>query len=278
MPTTDSIDSIATPAYYAPQYAQGFPADTLADTAHVASMSQLPVVSVPGATEPVHHGTSPLHNGGVMGLMLLIIVLVLLSYRTGYKYIQNFIHNIVSVRRRENLFEDHTLNETRILTALIANTSVQEGILAYYAVGALNPSLLPSLQSNVLAHVGLLAVLALAFYLLQIVAYNLLGYIFADKVMTKLWLDGFKASQSLLGLMLLPVSCCVMLMPTVSNALLIVAAVLYFAARLAFICKGFRIFYSNLPSVVYFILYLCSVEIVPVILLYFSAIYLCKLI
>ena len=242
MPTTDSIDSIATPAYYAPQYAQGFPADTLADTAHVASMSQLPVVSVPGATEPVHHGTSPLHNGGVMGLMLLIIVLVLLSYRTGYKYIQNFIHNIVSVRRRENLFEDHTLNETRILTALIANTSVQEGILAYYAVGALNPSLLPSLQSNVLAHVGLLAVLALAFYLLQIVAYNLLGYIFADKVMTKLWLDGFKASQSLLGLMLLPVSCCVMLMPTVSNALLIVAAVLYFAPDLSLFAKDLGFF------------------------------------
>jgi len=42
---------------------------------------------------------------------------------------------------------------------------------------------------------------------------------------------------------------------------------LYLVARLIFIIKGIRIFYSNLTSIVYFILYLCAVEIVPVVVM-----------
>jgi len=45
--------------------------------------------------------------------------------------------------------------------------------------------------------------------------------------------------------------------------MLLVAAGLYICARLVFICKGFRIFYGNLSSIVYFLLYLCAVEMVP---------------
>ena len=45
-------------------------------------------------------------------------------------------------------------------------------------------------------------------------------------------------------------------------------SVLYLVVRLIFICKGFRLFYDNLLSSVYFILYLCTLEIAPLILLY----------
>jgi hypothetical protein len=82
-----------------------------------------------------------------------------------------------------------------------------------------------------------------------------------------LWIDGFKSTQAFLGLTLLPVLFLLMLYPTYGKLLLGVAAGLYLLARLIFIYKGFRIFYSNLSSIIYFILYLCAVEIVPLVVM-----------
>ena len=106
--------------------------------------------------------------------------------------------------------------------------------------------------------------------------YHVLGYVFADSISTRLWIDGFKATQSLLGLLLLPVIGVMLLKPELSTPMLLVAAGLYICARLVFICKGFRIFYGNLSSIVYFILYLCSLEIVPLVMLGAGTIYLCR--
>ena len=171
-----------------------------------------------------------------------------------------------STRRRENLFEDHTVNETSIQAALIANTCIIEGFLIYFAVQLMWPALAPSLQQGVFAHVAAYSGLALAFYTAQWMVYKVLGYTFLDAVGSKLWIDGFKASQSFLGLTLLPVLVLLMLYPAHSKMLLSIAASLYLVARLIFIFKGFRIFYGNLSSIVYFLLYLCAVEIVPLVL------------
>ncbi|MBP3590263.1 MAG: DUF4271 domain-containing protein, partial [Muribaculaceae bacterium] len=40
---------------------------------------------------------------------------------------------------------------------------------------------------------------------------------------------------------------------------------IYVSARLIFIIKGFKIFYNGFISLIYFILYLCTLEIVPLI-------------
>ena len=40
--------------------------------------------------------------------------------------------------------------------------------------------------------------------------------------------------------------------------------VLYIIARVIFICKGFIVFYDNFYSLLYFILYLCTLEIAPI--------------
>ena len=172
-----------------------------------------------------------------------------------------------STRRRENLFEDHTVNETGIQVALIANTCIVEGFLIYSAVQHMWPSLAPALQGSVFTHIAAYCGLAVLFYVAQWVVYKVLGYTFTDKVGSKLWLDGFKASQSLLGLLLLPVAVLAMLYPGSGKLLLSVGAALYIASRLIFIYKGFRIFYGNLPSILYFLLYLCAVEMVPLVIM-----------
>lgn len=273
--TTITIDSAAT-VYYIPQWTDGFPnSDTIDDAATVSqSVTSLPSLEVPEGSNPVSLPNTPLRDTGTMIMLLLALFFVVMSYRTGYKYLEKIGHNLFSVRRRENMFDDNTINETQILTTLTLNASVVMGIIGFYALDLLVPSLSAQLHNNVWLHTSLLSGIVLVFYLLQLIAYNVVGFTFADGVATRLWTDGFKAAHSLTGILLLPVAGALLVWPQECKLLLTIAIILYFCCRIAFICKGFRIFYSNLPSLVYFILYLCSVEIVPLVLLVVCTVYL----
>ena len=272
MPVTqehiDSVNSVNTVEQsVAPQHRDGLPAVAAGDTSVAQGGDTSLVIEVPTGGKALPFARSPLHDTPSMALLIAGLLAVALSYHKGYKYIENFFHYMFSTRRRENLFEDHTVNETSIQAALIANTCIVEGFLIYSAVQLLWPALAPMLQRNVFAHVITYCGLAFGFYIVQWLVYKVLGYTFSDKVGSKLWLDGFKASQSLLGLLLLPVAVLTLLYPGSGKLLLSVGAALYLLARLIFIYKGFRIFYSNLPSILYFLLYLCAVEMVPLVIM-----------
>ena len=278
--TTSQADTATSPAaadtvaHYSPQYLDGFPVTAAADTT-LGSIDTLAVMEVPPKGEAMPFARSPLHDTPSMVLLIAGLIAVALSYHTGYKYIENFFHYMFSTRRRENMFEDHTVNETSILAALIANTCIVEGFLIYMAVQLLRPDLAPSLQSNTFLHIGAFCTIAVGFYAIQWLIYKIMGYTFSDKEGTKLWLDGFKATQAFLGLVLLPVLVLLMVYTSHGKMLLGVAALLYLVARVIFIFKGFRIFYSNLSSYLYFILYLCAVEIVPLVILTGVTIWIC---
>ena len=259
---------------YKPQYLDGFPVTAPADSA-LGSIDTLAVMEVPPAGEATPFARSPLHNTPSMVLLMTGLIAVALCYHTGYKYIENFFHYMFSTRRRENLFEDHTVNETSILAALIANTCIVEGFIIYFAVQLLRPELAPSLRDSVFLHIASFCALAAGFYTTQWLVYKVLGYTFSDKEGTRLWLDGFKSSQSLLGLVLLPVLVLLLVYTAHGKMLLYIAALLYLVVRLIFIYKGFRIFYSNLSSVLYFILYLCAVEIAPLVIMTGVTIWIC---
>lgn len=238
------------------------------------SITQRTLVAPSCSVDSTQRTPSPLHDNGTMLLVLAVIFLLTVTYGGGRKYFSNLFHNMFSIRRRENLFEDHTVNETRILIVLFANTGVFISILLYQAFAFIHPSAVSADSPVFLIILALLAGVAV-FYLLQLGLYHLLGYVFAIKIETKLWLDGFKASQSLLGIVLAPVAFVSLLVPGATHAMLVLAAIAYLAARLVFVCKGFRIFFNNLSSLHYFILYLCGVEIVPVILSLTGAMQLC---
>ena len=262
------------PKPHAAKYLDGFPTSGPSDST-LASIDTLAVMEMPSAGKAQPFARSPLHDTPSMALLLGGLLAVALSYHSGYKYIGNLMHYMFSTRRRGNLFEDHTLHETTMLTALMANTCIVEGFIIYYAVQMFYPSLAPLLKGNTFLHIGLFTALAIVFLIAQWVIFKVLGYTFTDKVGARLWVEGFKATQSLVGLLLLPVLVLLLLYPAHGKLLLSVAALLYLIVRLIFIVKGFRIFYSNLTSIVYFLLYLCAVEIVPLAVMAGLTVWLC---
>ncbi len=272
-PSADSVEVQIIKATWPDGFPQPVPSDSTCQ-----QLTALPTMEVPQAETPGKPVNTPLRDTGSMVLLLTAVFLVVLSYRTGYKYIEQIFTSLFSPRRSENAFNDHTVNEIGILSALTLSTSVMEAIACFYAVGTYVPSLSEAIHHHVFACIGTFTAMALLFYVLQLGAYMLVGNVFSDPLSSSQWCDGFKAIHSLLGITLLPVVGMMLVWPQVCKFLLTIAIILYICCRFAFICKGFRIFYNKLPSLVYFILYLCSAEIVPLVLLSVVTVYVCKII
>lgn len=271
----DSVDSVAAAKpKYEPRFTEAFP-DSSGNSLKIVRPENAHVMTVPqdtAAATPRH--ISPLYDNGSMLLVLAVIFVTTVSYRKGYKYVADFFHNISSVRERQNLFEDHTVKETQIMTALTANTCISGAILLYIAYGFLYHPVEPA-ATPVFGFVAALSAFTALFHIAMLGLCWLLGFIFSDKLSTGLWLDGVKASASMLGVLLAPITFAILIFPAFVKTGLIMAIILYFLARIIVIYKAFRIFFNNLQSLLYFILYLCSVEIVPVVLSFAGAMDLC---
>ncbi len=268
-------DTVAVNQFYTPNYAKGFGNDLYQDSV-VENMANSNILTVPSGQQSDDYIKSPLHDTGTMMLFLLSIFLITISYRKGYKYISDFKKNLFSLKKRQNIFEEHnTFNEIQIQTALIANTCILEGILIECAVSLYYPSVVMS--TNIFAYIICMVGLMAAFYLTQLFIFFILGYVFTNKTNTSLLIKGFNASQAILGLFLIPVVVLLLVYPHLADFFISAFIIIYILCRLLFIIKGVRIFFNNYYSFFLFILYLCSVEIVPIKLIYNGIIYLFSL-
>lgn len=221
-----------------------------------------------GEERPVTPGA----DTGVLAMVVLLLVLIGLNMRHVRRLLRTITQDLWSVRRRANAFDDHTAKESRTILILLLQLCCFEGILLYLWLGAPEATV----SSGVFAPVGALAGLAALFYVFCLTGCVTVGYVFTDRVAAAQWRRGLNASSVLLGLFLSVPTLVSLFYPSVTGAMLWVAASFYVLSRIAYIAKGFRIFYNNFPSLLYFILYLCSLEIVPLFAVYLSAMEICK--
>ena len=231
-------------------------------TAHIGQIAYAQGV------EPQPRTLLPGYDSGIMTLLLVTLLLITLNFRHYSTFIKTFTNNLFSVRKRQNAFDQHsTVSEARILISLGLMLSICLGILIF-DIAAIRVDV-----PNPFAAIAALSAMAAGYYLFQLAAYNAVGYIFTTPTRRSLWLKGFNASQALLSLTLVIPAVVSLFNPQLSPLLLSISTLLYFSARLIFIIKGFRIFYINYFSLIYFILYLCSLEIIPLLALYKASIF-----
>lgn len=206
----------------------------------------------------------PGYDSGIMLLVLFTLIFAAFNIRQYSSLLKSFGQDLWSVRNRENAFDSHTLNETRIIMSLIAVLCVSEGIMMMclgQSKGFLGNSV------SFLTLLGLTAVGGLL-YLFQYCSYSLVGYTFTNRNYANQWLRCFNATQAMSGLFFVIPALAVLFNPSMTGLMCVLCCLIYIGCRIIFIIKGFRIFYHNFFSLIYFILYLCTLEIVPLVLLY----------
>lgn len=256
--------------------------DTIAENDSIAA-DTIAVITVPAA-EKVAPPPPPAWTTGlepaplarradadpVLSASIVILLLVMMMcIRHSRRLIPAMIKDLLSVRTRKKSFDEHTANESRVIILFGIQFTVFAGILL--SAGADIATGHPPLTDTAMTLLPTLTLCGI-YYIFQICAYWTVGFAFATSTGRRLWLRGFNASQSLLGFAMAIPALLVVFYPDAADGALTTAATFYVFARLIFIFKGLRIFYQNFYSLLYFILYLCTLEIIPLIVVFKTAI------
>lgn len=237
--------------------------DTLSKstTDTVATTTPAPFMS---GKEPQSRINHPGHDSGIMILLSITFLLVSFNYSSFRRMLTTYSQSLWNVRRRANAFDDHTTNERSLIAILIFQLCVYAGILLSAKITTTIPINPDKILITTYSMIGLYGL----YYIFQLISYSIVGWVFSDDGGLSQWIKGFNASHIFLGFALIIPTLISIFYPTTTGAMLTIAIILYVIARLMFIFKGFRIFYNNIYSLFYFILYLCTLEIIPVFFVY----------
>ncbi|MCM1077061.1 MAG: DUF4271 domain-containing protein [Bacteroides sp.] len=213
---------------------------------------------------PAERKQLPGYDSGVLCLIIGVFLLLAYNFLHYSTFLKNFTYDLWAIRRTDDASAVRTFSETGIQMSIVMLACLSEGIIVNAAMSA--GSVVSSLSTFIV--IAALSIIAVVYYLWQLLVYRLVGYVFTDRLSAMQWLKGFNASQALLGMTLTIPALVVLFNPERASVVVTVGAVCYVLARLIFIFKGFRLFYDNFGSLLYFILYLCTLEIVPPVILY----------
>lgn len=255
----DLTDSIASP--FTPRLCHEWQAPSSLHEKQITITGRVPYTL---GIAPEERTMLPGYDSGVLCLIIGVFLLLAYNFRHYSTFLKNFSHDLWSVRHTDNTFTVRTATETGIQMSIVLLACLCEGIVinSVLTAGGVGTPF------STFIEIAVLTLLAVLYYLWQLAVYRLMGYVFADRLSARQWLKGFNASQALLGMSLAVPALVVLFNPACWHVVAVIAIACYLVARLIFIFKGFRLFYDNYGSLLYFILYLCALEIVPLVVIF----------
>lgn len=255
----ESVSNVAAPVWDSAQSA----ADTVElEPHHVYGI----LLSAPEAPQPAPR--RPDNNEGVsfiLGALFLLFLVIALRFRNNIKYAITMFRNLVETRTRQNVFDD-TVRETSLIVLLNFLWCGCAGVIGFSFFQYFNPEVATGIQRSIGMLVGI--AIAVVYSLFMWWAYAAVGWVFSDSTHSELWVKGFSASQALMAPALFVLCLISICRPATAIEVGAAAASVFILIKLVFIWKGYRIFFYQFSSWVLFLCYLCSLEIIPLILCY----------
>lgn len=217
---------------------------------------------------PLPRNLSPAGDSPLIAILLALAALVMFNARHARRLFRNLSQDLWGIRTRQNAFDARTANESQTFILLILLLCVGQAMLFYaWFAGA---ATVTSFNDINLCLLSLLALTA-GYYVFRLTAILIVGNVFTDTHSAALWTRGFNTTSALLGLITIFPALIATFYPSMAFPMIILAVCATLAAEISFIIKGFKIFYDNFADLLYFILYLCSLEIIPIIIVYMLA-------
>lgn len=210
------------------------------------------------------------NNDGIGMMFIGLFVIVAIAFRRGYILLFQIIRYLFDVKERSSIFVSSTVNETQLRVSLLITLFFIEGIFLYHFTDSF---FIGNGALSVFLSVVTLSIAAFLFYFMQIIIFRILGYVFSCQAETGLLIENFISVNALLGIVLFPIALLYVYIPSISIILLIITVICYILARIIFIYKVIKIFLRDIDGILYFILYLCALEIAPVFLMYRGALF-----
>ncbi|MDE6382124.1 MAG: DUF4271 domain-containing protein [Muribaculaceae bacterium] len=205
--------------------------------------------------------------------LALLFCVVAIKFKGNSRYMKALMSDLTSTRIRPNAFDD-TVRETSLLVLLNIMWVACAGVLLWKTLTLTAGTLVQnsaSLPDSPAAGIAICSGVAAVYLSLMTIAYLVIGNVFADRRQTQMWVKGAAAAYGLETFLLFPLVLLVLSYPAWNGTLLIIAGAVFIFGKIVFLYKGFRIFFTQISSWLLFLYYLCSLEIVPLILTYVAA-------
>ena len=233
---------------------------------HLLPDVYIPIVEIrEGLPSRQRPENAPFRDGSFFSLLLagLILFVLFIRYR---KKIFSWQTDGDSEHHREGNRTKHLIGiNAHIRNLFLSYTFVTEGALGIIAFFIYNLPLpfLGGYAVNAL----LLALPAAFYFLLQQGIFLLLATVFSTDARGREWCDTHIIINLLLGICLFPFVFLSTYLPEIGESCLFLSACLYLLSRILFIIKGVKLFLRDFRCLLYFILYLCTLEIAPLLLI-----------
>ena len=201
----------------------------------------------------------------ILSALFILFLAIALRFRNNMKYVAAIFRNLIETRTRQNVFDD-TVRETSLIVLLNILWCACVGIIGSCCM-VFSPmaSLWPASQTTGML-IGM--AMALCYTIFMYLAYYSVGWVFSDSEHAVVWLKGYGASQALMAPFFFILALLAVCLSEAELTVAIITVLIFILCRLFFITKGFKIFFSQFSSWVLFLCYLCSLEIIPLVLTY----------
>ncbi|MEG0949243.1 MAG: DUF4271 domain-containing protein [Bacteroidales bacterium] len=223
--------------------------------------------SQPAGIKGIPHIQSPAASSWISLLLILCFLVVTASYRSSNKFIQYIVSEIFDYKERSGFHQKSTLNMVRLKAALLFMTFLIEGLALFVVFTKFEPRISFSELKDITL-VGAFSACFAFFYLSQLAVYSIISYTFTNKTNAGM-ISGTLTGITILRGLLLFIPVLISIYHSIPlNIFIFITISLYFATRILFIYKGVKIFFSDFYRLIYVVLYLCTFEIAPLLVIY----------
>jgi len=208
-------------------------------------------------------------------LLIIIVLLALfaLVFRGCYPLFVKMIRGITSVKERQNLFDTPTKENFFFSCFMGFQTLFLCSVFFFLAYCRFTKSMHQVLRSDIIL-LSVIFMILFLFYLLRQSLYFMYGRTVSGNAKYRLWKNNYHETLFLWGTLLYLPVLWLMFDPIHLTGILILFVFSYILFRIYVIYIKIHIFYHKNTGLLYFCLYLCALEIVPLLFLYESLSYL----
>ncbi|MBP1676708.1 MAG: hypothetical protein H6Q20_1267 [Bacteroidetes bacterium] len=236
--------------------------DSLLRADSVKIVTDTVITYVPKGYKGINHPSVPASEDWVFGVLMALFMILVLSLARSTAWLSESITNFFHVKERSSIFSKTTLNNSgsRFLLHVFS-----VGVLSLYAYYYLFDAADGYHFKTYLIYLAITS----AFFIFKYLLSRILGYVFLDNLSLKLALESYSNVIFYLSISLYPTLLLQIYgFEWINPYTLTIALILCLIACILIIIKLFQIFFRKFVASFYILLYLCTLEILPLILLY----------
>lgn len=261
MPQQDTISSIIDTVV-------NLQKDTIINPDSVTLSDTIMTGNVPNITfngfEGISHPSLPANENWVFITLLVLLSLSVISVLRSSGWLTNSMKDFFKVKERVSIFNKSTVSDFQSRSLLILFSI---GIFSLYSFLMLHSDI-SNFQFDIFLRI--LGVTA-GFFLIKFITIKIIGYVFIHPSKQKLGLESYFNVLTYLSFALFPLLVIQIYSPeNLRYYISLFGVFLCILASLVYIIKLFLIFFDNFVATFYILLYLCTLEILPVVLLIYS--------